>query len=60
MICGFSALGNTSTQPPPPAPSTSSPNVNLHSDQEQEGGENRSVLLDSICNFNKSALRKLA
>lgn len=42
-----------------PAASTSMSNV-TESPSRQESGENRSALLDSICNFDKSALRKLA
>lgn len=41
-----------------PTASTSVTNVNQTS--ESAGGENRSALLDSICSFNKSALKKLA
>lgn len=50
--------GNISNTPTPAA-STSMSNV-TESSSQQEGGENRSALLDSICSFDKSALRKLA
>lgn len=40
------------------AASTSTPNISV-SQNRHEIGENRSVLFDSICNFDKSALKKL-
>ncbi|XP_055321695.1 PX domain-containing protein kinase-like protein isoform X2 [Sitodiplosis mosellana] len=43
-----------------PAASTSMSNVTESSSGQESVGENRTLLLDSICNFDKSALRKLA
>lgn len=56
-ICNFT--GNISNTPTPAA-STSMSNVTESPSQQEESGENRSALLDSICSFDKSALRKLA
>lgn len=44
---------------PGPSASTSATNVS-QSSGETSTGENRSALLDSICSFNKSALKKSA
>lgn len=41
-------------------PSASSSVTNVNQSNEPADGENRSALLDSICSFNKSALKKLA
>lgn len=54
--CNHTHAGNISSTV---APAASTSNV-TESPNRQETGENRSALLDSICSFDKSALRKLA
>lgn len=53
------STGNISSTVTSTAASTSMSNV-TEPPSRQESGEDRSALLDSICSFDKSALRKLA